>query len=577
MLRDICFNRQDKLSGIRFKPKFLLVGDFDGDGIDELATISSFGEILIHKDSDGYVPADTLSRYPISDAHICKFGVVPNDMIALLGLDGHITVFELVELDRDSKTSVLKISVSVNCSNPNSVCWRMLSLDGVPYVVTASGHTISTHRYISGTKTLSPEEKFQVPGAVKSMDVLEGGHLIVGSTSGGVSVVACLSLPPASDSVDSSAESVPNLSFRLVEVRPGRAPPFPSAECASFTGAAVVRTGRALGPHGFAVAWLDGRICICRIVTAVLAGSESGRGGSEWEVVQCFHTRFALFRLGFLIPSVSFSTAAGGGVSQEEGMEKGEVEIQEEELFEKKYYPTGSFLVAASHSGHTLIISLDEHGSSNSSRVFLFDSRHSFQSTIMTDFGVGNLSHLVRKPKATGVAMHSRSDSSEVSGDMMHPQRSSSAESTVGDDVSSDIVQDQQQHQCDIPTETPTCAPCLEEGCLVYLTASGAVHIVSGLQSHLASVGPPSIPHTRFSSTSVAIAEGVAATWAEKVLHALPSPTVDSEDTTCKMTSSNTVGTAPAKDLITKLMTMSVDDIDRILSSLDSISCKSTL
>lgn len=192
-----------------------------------------------------------------------------------------------------------------------------------------------------------------------SMEAIFGRYIVIGSRTGSVTVVQLsrqtssifefdrdkkprdpLSLPlsepssPLNLKRNSRPYSVPGLRLTLIPVKRGCEPPLPSQISSSFVSSASVSLGlgaipsivsdvraashtRIASPSPasqeafavFAIAWMDGRICICHILPVSSHSSDGNTAHRDreeklcWAVVHCFHTKHSFFRIGFYLSS----------------------------------------------------------------------------------------------------------------------------------------------------------------------------------------------------------------------------------------------------------------------------------
>ncbi len=312
-------------------------------------------------------------------------------------------------------------------------------------------------------------------------------------------------------------ENSNDINITAVSVRESAQPPLPS----STSGPAVIvrSTTLSFNHHIFAVAWTDGRICVChvsRITSSVLNSppySLLPRNSSfEWGALTCLPTQYSIFRLEFIrMSSLSvcdkmnepfekidqereFNEKDNGMRANDssdnldnywksvhgDGDEEGEREIENSE----KCDLSEIFLIASSHTGHTLFISLvggetgaldEEHQISQSTerKIFSFDSRHALHSQAL-------------RASASGLQPVFLSLITRL-GFLSHLSCTSSSQELT-------------------PLPLPTLS-------LIYLTSGGEVWIIKEVETELSRFGPPTVPLITFSLSDVEKANRIVRLW----------------------------------------------------------------
>jgi hypothetical protein len=430
-------------------------------------------------------------------------------------------------------------------------------------------------RYDSVGKTSQLQLQFKLAGPIHSLGALSSRFLISGSQSGKIDVVSLWKeTSPNEGNETFEATSVP--------ARPGFLPPLPNARSSfsSIGPASIIRGLARYHPTNqslcmFAAGWVDGRICIFNILripegTATPSASKSPLPPNscwEWSVVQSFHTRYSLFRLDYVRLKSPYQLASllprnstvddlssqdqqqgqgqGQGQDLDSNWQSVHGDLEDEEVNYQQAREEG-YLIASSHTGHTVIINLlsSDFGESSatsgedqrSRRLFSFDSRHALHGEVVRYTAIGRLSHV--RPQPTQPAAVSASS----------PQPSSLS--------------------------------------LVYLTGRGDIWIVSDIEVELSLLGPPTIPSLCFSSAEIEKANRVVRMW--NIIKPIPSPQPlhpthrsTSSDTERSISSCNPASVSVSVsqphhhdgvDLIRRLLSTSLADLQQMadLTSLEA-------
>ena len=285
----------------------------------------------------------------------------------------------------------------------------------------------------------------ETEGDVTSMDVVAGEYLVTGMATGKIEVKRYFTTVTSDEA---QTQPSPSCSLHGVPCREGREPPLPSLQHnTSISAAAIIReipiTPRpsrcspdtscpgggavpATCPEGaFAAAWMDGRICVCRIQCYPSGDEQGGETQVDWQATQCFHTRYSFYRLDYFPCQHAATAPWWGDVDSsriclhdythdlaslrsdshvitdvvlpidvpEDCSEGGDVE---EATAVSTYTP---YIVATSLTGHSIFVSLlssdfsqvyEPHhialpfddGSDSNRQVLAFDSCHAFECSL---------------------------------------------------------------------------------------------------------------------------------------------------------------------------------------------------
>jgi hypothetical protein len=312
-------------------------------------------------------------------------------------------------------------------------------------------------------------------------------------------------------------ELVPNNDDSLVAtsvcVRNGYQPPLPNARSssASIGPATIIRGLSRYHPTNqflcmFAVGWIDGRICICNVAKVPEEASVhiplSQRStlpvnlSWEWSVLQTFHTQFSFFRLDYTrftalsrhmcAQSPSPPKAMPGDDLTSADIQEADTnwqsvhgEVEEEEVNYEEAQEEG-YIIASSHTGHTVFINLlssdfgegaGGNGGSRLRRLYSFDSRHSLHNGIVRYIAIARLNHIT---------------------DVAAPEPSSPS------------------------------SPSSSSLSLVYLTGRGDIWIVNNIEEELSLLGPPTIPSIQFTTSEIEKANRLVRIW--NIIRPLPPP-----------------------------------------------------
>lgn len=386
--------------------------------------------------------------------------------------------------------------------------------------------------------------KFALSGRIHSIGALSSRFLIAGSSTGSVDVISLWKDNDSQEIEDTfEATSIP--------VRVGCQPPLPNADglSASIGPVTIIRGLSRYNPTNqstcmFALAWVDGRICICNLAKnpkSNLSESEPSHLGLslplnyswDWRVIQTFHTKYSLFRLDYVRfksaidqPKSSVQSTTVDDLSYSEhkyqdlelNWQSVHGDIEEEETSDHQACEE-AYIVASSHTGHTLFITVlpSDLGESTSAaddhqirKIFSFDSRHSLHGEIVRYIAIGRLNHI------------------------------------------------SPAQNCPLQSSDET--PAINSFSMVYLTSSGDIWIVNNVEWELAILGPPIIPSVRFSSSDIDRANRIVRMW--NIMRSGPVSKGDVIDSAQQ----------DGVQLIQRLLSTSLTDLKRMVeeTSLDS-------
>ena len=256
----------------------------------------------------------------------------------------------------------------------------------------------------------------------------------------------------------------------------------------------------------FAVAWTDGRICVCNIAKSVSNNNHDNHDNDpnlveqyEWSVVHSFHTKYSFFQLNLLRfknlnPIVEHSNReTETSLSNFESSDNLEAYWQSVHGDNDDDPPSTEsailasmadlFLVASSHSGHTLFISLipTDFGEDITTtvtppyerKIYSYDSRHALHSQVVKYLLIGHVNH-ISNPLTT------LSTDSPQTSSLNSIHNSDSNESSH---------------------------------CLVYITGRGECWIVKDIESELLRFGPPTVPQIHFTNSDIEKANRIVRMW----------------------------------------------------------------
>lgn len=318
----------------------------------------------------------------------------------------------------------------------------------------------------------------------------------------------------------------------------------------------------------FAVAWTDGRICICNITKLPIYESGSTPASApgseyEWNVIKSFHTQYSFFQLNLLrfknLNPIIETTNRETETSLSNIESNGDLENfwqsvhgdnEEDTTLGESGLATSMsdlFLVVSSHTGHTIFISLipsdfgEEIISSsttspfiNQRKLYCYDSRHSLHSQVVKFSLIGRINHITNSPSNTSPS----TDLSNSTNGSIESQSDTRVEYTY---------------------------------CLLYVTARGECWIVKDIEKELSQCGPPIIPHIQFTTSDIEKANRIVRMW--NIISSIPrnkttsTSSPDSLEGESGDQSNETQHQNEGITLIQRLLATSIEDLQQMIES----------